>query len=86
MTTLRERIETLAAKEAGSNFTEEDFALFAEFKRALNRGEARAAERTADGTWRVNSWVKRGILLGFRMGALVEMSASPALRFFDKET
>ena len=87
MTTLRERIETLAAKEAGSSFTEEDFALFAEFKSALNRGEARAAERDADGFWRVNAWVKRGILAGFRMGTLADMSPRDnSLQFFDKHT
>ena len=87
MTTLRERIETLAAKEAGGNFTEEDFALFAEFKRALNRGEARAAERDGDGVWRVNAWVKRGILTGFRMGTLADMSPpDQSLQFFDKGT
>ena len=86
MTPLRERIETLAAKAAG-DYTEEDFALFAEFKGALNRGEARAAERAADGVWRVNAWVKRGILAGFRMGALADMSpADRSLQFFDKHT
>lgn len=87
MTTLRERIETLAAKEAGSSFTEEDFALFAEFKSALNRGEARAAERDGEGAWRVNAWVKRGILAGFRMGTLADMSPQDnSLQFFDKHT
>jgi 2,3,4,5-tetrahydropyridine-2-carboxylate N-succinyltransferase len=87
MTTLRERIETLAAKEAGSNFTEEDFALFAEFKAALNRGLVRAAERAADNSWNVNAWVKRGILTGFRMGTLADMSPQDdSLQFFDKHT
>jgi len=82
---LRERIETLAA-QAGSKFREEDRALFDEFKSALNTGEIRAAERDVDGRWRVNSWVKQGILLGFRMGQLVDMSASTQLRFFDKDS
>ncbi|HWS56643.1 MAG TPA: 2,3,4,5-tetrahydropyridine-2,6-dicarboxylate N-succinyltransferase, partial [Pyrinomonadaceae bacterium] len=80
---LRERIEALAAK---AEFDADDRALFAEFKAALNRGEARAAERAEGGAWRVNSWVKAGILAGFRMGALVEMSAHESLRFFDKDT
>ncbi|MER3632287.1 MAG: 2,3,4,5-tetrahydropyridine-2,6-dicarboxylate N-succinyltransferase, partial [Blastocatellia bacterium] len=41
----------------------------------------------ADGRWRANSWVKRGILLGFRIGAIVEISKSTeTLKFFDKET
>ncbi|MGL1102808.1 hypothetical protein ACSTLM_01185, partial [Vibrio parahaemolyticus] len=41
---------------------------------ALERGEVRAAEPGPDG-WRVNAWVKKGILLGFRLGAVVEMDA-----------
>src|SRR6266851_1579357 len=82
---LREKIEALSSRACGS-FCSEDRALFDEFKLALNRGEVRAAERTPDGAWNVNSWVKQGILVGFRMGQLVDMSASSVLRFFDKET
>jgi 2,3,4,5-tetrahydropyridine-2-carboxylate N-succinyltransferase len=82
---LRERIEALAA-QTGGEFCAEDRSLFEEFKRALNKGEIRAAEREGDGTWRVNSWVKQGILLGFRMGQLADMSASTNLRFFDKDS
>lgn len=84
---LQQRIEALA--DAGRTaFTPADQALFAEFREALNRGEVRAAERAPDGAWRVNAWVKRGILLGFRMGVLVDMSANGVgpLRFFDKDT
>ena len=81
---LRERVEELAAK--AGEFTEDDRALFDEFKAALNRGEVRAAERDPGGVWRVNSWVKAGILAGFRLGALAEMSAHETLRFFDKDT
>jgi 2,3,4,5-tetrahydropyridine-2-carboxylate N-succinyltransferase len=82
---LREDIEALSAR-AGGEFNADDRALFDQFKIALNRGEVRAAERGPDGTWKSNSWVKQGILLGFRMGQLVDMSASSVLRFFDKET
>ncbi|MBC8031729.1 MAG: 2,3,4,5-tetrahydropyridine-2,6-dicarboxylate N-succinyltransferase [Pyrinomonadaceae bacterium] len=82
---LRERIEALAARPEGQ-FSAEDRSLFDEFKTALNRGEIRAAVRDSDGTWRANSWVKQGILLGFRMGQLTDMSASPHLRFFDKDS
>lgn len=82
---LSEEIEALAASEKKS-FTDRERALFAEFKRALNRGEVRAAERDDEGAWRVNPWVKRGILLGFRMGSLVDMSVGEALHFFDKNT
>src|SRR2546426_1111551 len=66
---LRSEIELLAAREAGP-YSDKDFALFAQFKASLNRGEIRAAERDADGKWQTNAWVKRGILLGFRMGMI----------------
>ena len=83
---LREEIEQLAARESGE-YADVDFALFAEFKAALNRGEIRAAERDADGKWQTNAWVKRGILLGFRMGSLIEMTPPGAsLQFLDKNT
>src|SRR5712691_8599699 len=82
---LREQIESISSR-SGGEFTTQDRNLFDEFKAALNRGEIRAAERQADGTWNVNTWVKQGILLGFRMGQLIDMSQSPPLRFFDKDT
>jgi 2,3,4,5-tetrahydropyridine-2-carboxylate N-succinyltransferase len=83
---LREEIEQLAAREA-NEFGEQDFALFGEFKAALNRGEVRAAERDGEGKWQTNAWVKRGILLGFRMGAIIEMTArNEGLQFLDKNT
>lgn len=52
---------------------------------ALEAGTIRAAEKGADGTWRANGWVKRGILLGFRLGAIVDQSAG-GFAFFDKDT
>ncbi len=70
-------------------YTEEHFELFQRFKDALNEGRARAGEPdTASPTgWRVNPWVKKGILLGFRMGALVDMSIETARQpWFDKAT
>ena len=83
---LRERIEELAARQV-SEYAKEDFALFEEFKESLNAGEVRAAERAESGEWRVNSWVKRGILLGFRMGQLADMSPEDhSLCFVDKAT
>jgi len=82
---LRERVEALTATERQS-YGDADRALFAEFRTALARGEVRAAERTSTGAWCVNTWVKRGILLGFRIGALVEMPAAAGSRFFDKDT
>jgi 2,3,4,5-tetrahydropyridine-2-carboxylate N-succinyltransferase len=82
---LREQIEEISARQS-SDFTAQDRAVFDDFKAALNRGEIRAAERSADGSWKVNSWVKQGILVGFRMGRLVDMSGDSGLRFFDKDT
>lgn len=82
---LREEIEALFASEKKA-FTDKDRALFAEFKAALNHGRVRAAERNDAGEWLVNAWVKRGILLGFRMGTLVDMSIGECLHFFDKST
>ncbi len=82
---LREEIESLAARPGGE-FTAADRAVFEELKAALNRGELRAAEKKEDGQWHVNSWVKQGILLGFRMGKLTDMSGGSSLRFLDKDT
>ncbi len=82
---LREQIETIAARE-NNEFSRDDRAVFDEFKRALNRGEVRAAEKSSSGKWLVNSWVKQGLLLGFRMGAITDMSANESFKFFDKDT
>ena len=84
---LRERIEALAGGGvARPSFTDADRATFAEFRAALTRGEIRAAERSATGEWRANAWVKQGILLGFKMGALADLSVDGTFRFFDKDT
>jgi 2,3,4,5-tetrahydropyridine-2-carboxylate N-succinyltransferase len=72
-----------------AQYNETHFELFREFKSALNRGEARAAEPDASSPtgWRVNAWVKKGILLGFRMGAVIDMSIDRARQpFIDKST
>ena len=84
-TSLRDRIAALAAA-AAKTYSAGDRALFAEFRTALARGEIRAAERGPDGAWRANAWVKQGILLGFRMGAITELADGPVLKFFDKDT
>jgi 2,3,4,5-tetrahydropyridine-2,6-dicarboxylate N-succinyltransferase len=59
---------------------------FQSLKKMLNSGSVRAAERTADGTWQVNPWVKSGILLGFRLGQVVEVPGAGPFPFFDKDT
>jgi 2,3,4,5-tetrahydropyridine-2,6-dicarboxylate N-succinyltransferase len=75
--------------ENPARYTKEHERLFQKFKDALNSGEIRAAEPDAATPtgWRVNAWVKKGILLGFRMGAIVDMSIDAARQpFFDKST
>ncbi len=70
-------------------YSEEHFQLFQAFKDALNSGAVRAAEPDASARsgWKVNSWVKKGILLGFRMGVLSDMSIDRDRQpFFDKVT
>ncbi len=70
-----------------TEFSTDDRAIYEDFKLALRRGEIRSAEKGADGNWHANSWVKQGILLGFRMGKMVEMSKpTETLQFFDKDT
>jgi 2,3,4,5-tetrahydropyridine-2-carboxylate N-succinyltransferase len=66
-------------------FTAEQRDLFEEFKQLLNGGRIRAAEPVAGG-WRVNTWVKRGILLGFRMGRIERFPDAGPLHFFDKDS
>lgn len=81
---LQKQIEKLIDK---TEFTADDRKVFENFKEALRRGEIRAAQRDADGNWQTNAWVKQGILLGFKMGGMVEMSqATESFQFFDKET
>ena len=72
---LQAQIEELYARET-KEFGEEYFHAFDEFKAALNEGRVRAAEPdpASPTGWRVNTWVKKGILLGFRIGRVVEMA------------
>jgi 2,3,4,5-tetrahydropyridine-2-carboxylate N-succinyltransferase len=60
-------------------------AVFETFRDALEKGTVRAAEPFAGG-WRVNGWVKKGILVGFRLGKIVPTEPAGPLRFFDKDT
>jgi len=76
-----ERLSTLGAAADRNDARR----VFAEFLDALTAGRIRAAEKR-DGEWRVNVWVKQGILLGFRLGEIVDMSAASALSFVDKDT
>jgi len=55
-------------------------------KSLLNTGEVRSASRDADGRWHANTWVKAGILLGFRLGVVVPVAEGSPFQFFDKDT
>ena len=59
---------------------------FRRLKAELNAGTVRAAERGADGSWRVNAWVKAGILLGFRLGRVGPAAPGGPFPFYDKDT
>ncbi|MGA8044413.1 MAG: 2,3,4,5-tetrahydropyridine-2,6-dicarboxylate N-succinyltransferase [Terracidiphilus sp.] len=87
LTQLQQAIEKAFA--AGQAALEDASAMdaFLALRRALEQGEVRAAEPdpAAPTGWRVNPWVKQGILLGFRLGALADSSAG-SLSFVDKHT
>ena len=85
-----ERILRCAETPAGQVLPPDAESLVEELLAALERGELRAAERDASGEWRAVAWVKRGILLGFRVGRIVDMSVgaegTSRLPFYDKHT
>jgi 2,3,4,5-tetrahydropyridine-2-carboxylate N-succinyltransferase len=84
MESLRSSIERLAALEE----VERDHGarqIFMDFRDALTEGKIRAAEKVVN-KWVANTWVKQGILLGFRLGELSEMAQDASLSFVDKDT
>jgi len=81
---LRAAIERLTADPGSDVATAR--AVFDQLKSALERGLVRAAEPGPDGAWRVNAWVKAGILLGFRLGRVQPLDGSGPLFFVDKDT
>lgn len=85
---MRTQIEALFDSPP-ARYAEEHFALFQKFKNALNRGEIRAAvpAESSPGGWRAEPWIKKGLLLGFRMGQIENMSVDTKKQpFFDKST
>jgi len=92
LNSLQQSIESLFEQES-AEYSEAHQQLFLQFRDLLNQGAIRAAERDSSTPtgWQVNSWVKKGILLGFRMGGIVAMpqSGGPSQlpsQFFDKST
>jgi 2,3,4,5-tetrahydropyridine-2-carboxylate N-succinyltransferase len=84
---LRQRIEKALADNASGGTQSDRGAVVADLLSALESGEIRAAEKSGDGAWNAVPWVKRGILLGFQVGMLTDMSQRDSVfRFFDKNT
>jgi 2,3,4,5-tetrahydropyridine-2-carboxylate N-succinyltransferase len=81
---LKAAIETLFSAPTIAS-ADEARRIFTDFRGRLTHGEIRAAEKIS-GRWTANSWVKQGILLGFRLGELKEMSDGDVLSFLDKDT
>ena len=91
--TLQQKIEQLFALGNEAIHNPNALHTFLELRQALEIGTLRSAEPDPSQStgWRVNAWVKRGILLGFRLGGLETMNGceaeSPALlSFVDKAT
>jgi 2,3,4,5-tetrahydropyridine-2-carboxylate N-succinyltransferase len=88
---LERDLERVGAQEPGAAPPHDALRLVEQLLVALERGDVRAARRDADGRWQAVPWVKRGILLGFRVGQMVEMSVALTgslgdFAFFDKST
>lgn len=85
--TLQERVEHWFAQGAAAIGQPEAEATFFELRGELESGQLRSAEPDPSQPfgWRVNAWVKRGILLGFRIGNMMEMGGE-TLRFIDRHT
>lgn len=88
--TLKENIEILYSQTAPTFDEQAALDVFQEFKKLLNAGTIRSAQPVPTGSsasgWVVNDWVKKGILLGFRLGRLTDVSIDDHFRFFDKHT
>lgn len=88
---LERDLERVGALEPGAPLPPDGLRIVEQLLVALERGDVRAARRDADGRWHAVPWVKRGILLGFRVGQMIEMSvaltgAPSDFAFFDKST
>ena len=89
---LEKRIESIAATPAGTNLPTDARDIVDELLESLEAGSVRAAVRDdRTGHWSAVPWVKRGILLGFRVGQITDMSMNSSgggarFPFFDKDT
>jgi 2,3,4,5-tetrahydropyridine-2-carboxylate N-succinyltransferase len=85
MHSLEKDIEQYYAAGPAAAIDAEVRVCFDRFRNALTAGEIRAAEKV-ESRWHTNAWVKKGILLGFRIGVLVESGDASGLSFVDKDT
>lgn len=84
---LADRILQLSDTPAGESLGDDAGRAVFELLGELESGRVRAAERADDGVWNAVPWVKRGILLAFRLGRIAEHAPSAGLlHFFDKDT
>ncbi len=86
LTDLETRLTDPMLLDGGATLPSDAQQLFDQALALLERGEIRAATRDADGTWHAVAWVKRAILLGFRIGRVVEMPGQAPFHFLDKHT
>ena len=82
---LEKRIDSLTALPLTEENRNEARHLFHEVLEGLNNGSIRSAVRDERGQWHAHGWVKKGILLGFKLGVLTDYS-STNFPFFDKDT
>jgi 2,3,4,5-tetrahydropyridine-2,6-dicarboxylate N-succinyltransferase len=82
---LKQQIEQLYAQPAQDSYPDEWYTVFSRFKEQLNTGSIRIAEKQGS-DWIVHDWVKKGVLLGFRIGSLKDYSINDHFKYFDKDT
>ena len=82
---LEEWIERFAASKNPQEFGPQARQVVDELLDRLETGELRAASADKRGNWTANAWVKRGILLGFRISDIADMTAGRGFTFIDKE-
>ncbi|MEI6738803.1 MAG: 2,3,4,5-tetrahydropyridine-2,6-dicarboxylate N-succinyltransferase [Gemmatimonadaceae bacterium] len=86
LTDLEARLSDPALLDSAAPLAVDAQPLFEQCIALMERGELRAAARDANGVWHAVPWVKRAILLGFRLGRVVEMGGAGAFHFLDKHT
>ncbi len=82
---LKEQIEKIYSDTSKQPYPAEFYEIFNKFKEELNQGRVRIAHKK-DGQWQVNDWVKKGVLIGFRIGTFADYSINNSFGFFDKST